>query len=161
MAFLRNLLLSGLSICLVMIGSVPLANADCLSRCLPMCDYNQPYCRDLRNNCSTQCAGKGSHDYGAIAYSRQTGATGWSKNRDTREEAETDALENCDATNCEVEVWLDDTCAAVSAAENGRPVWALGATARQAQVNALEKCSVEGGRKCEVKESVCSRGRAD
>jgi hypothetical protein len=40
MAFLRNLLLSGLSICLVMIGSVPLANADCLSRCLPMCDYN-------------------------------------------------------------------------------------------------------------------------
>jgi hypothetical protein len=59
----------------------------------------------LRYNCSAQCAGKGSHDYGAIAYSRQTGATGWSKNRDTREEAETDALENCDATNCEVRVF--------------------------------------------------------
>jgi hypothetical protein len=27
------------------------------------------------------------------------------KNRDTREEAETDALENCDATNCEVRVF--------------------------------------------------------
>jgi hypothetical protein len=27
------------------------------------------------------------------------------KNRDTREEAETNALENCDATNCEVRVF--------------------------------------------------------
>jgi hypothetical protein len=64
-----------------------------------------PTAETCATTAQAQCAGKGSHDYGAIAYSRRTGATGWSKNRDTREEAETDALENCDATNCEVRVF--------------------------------------------------------
>lgn len=163
MALLRNLLLCVLSICLVMVGQVTLSNADCLSRCLPMCDYNQPYCRDQHDRCSAQCAGKGSHDYGAIAYSPSTGFTGWSNKQDSREEAESVAFEECSAsaTDCVVEVWFDDTCAALSAGEKGRPTWALGGTAREAQVNALEKCRGEGGRTCEVKESVCSRGVAD
>jgi hypothetical protein len=152
------------AIFLLFLGSVCAASADCLSRCLGSCTgrYDTQYCRDVNNRCGGQCAGKGSHDYGAIAYSRRTGATGWSNKYDTRDEAESRALDECRAraTDCEIEVWFDDTCGAVAAGDKGVS-WGLGDTARKAQLAALEKCSNAGGTNCEVKESACSRGAAD
>lgn len=161
MALLRNLLPCVLSICLVMVGRVPLANANCIDRCWPMCDPKRLDCQIMEDRCKADC--KGLRVYGAIAYGPSTGALGWSYKQDTREEAESVALEKCGARgeDCEVEVSFNDTCAAVSAGDTGRPSWALGATAREAQVNALERCRREGGRRCGVKKSVCSGGVAD
>ena len=161
MARLRILPTRKLAIGVLLMGSVGVANADCLSRCLPMCDYREPYCQEMRNECFAKCPGKGSHDFGAIAYSRATGATGWSNKRDTRDEAEQSALEYCGERDCEIEVWFDGTCAAIAVGNGGRPTWALGDTAREAQVNSLAKCRDAGGGACEVKESACSRGAAD
>jgi hypothetical protein len=164
MAFLQNLIAGGACICLTTIGIVS-AKADCLSRCLSGCEFSRPddrYCGDVRTRCGAWCAGKGSHDYGAIAYSPSTGATGWSNKHDTQKEAESAALEECRAyaRDCSIEVWFDSTCGAIAAGSNGTS-WGLGDTTRRAQLAALEKCRKGGGRNCEVKESVCSRGAAD
>lgn len=161
MALSRALLPIKLGIGFLVMASVGVSHADCLTRCLPMCDYRQPYCREMQDQCSAQCAGKGSHDFGAIAYSRSTGSTGWSNKRDTRDEAESSALEYCGEGDCEIEVWFDGTCAAIATGNDGQPRWALGATAQEAQTNSVAKCQDEGGGTCEVRETACSRGRAD
>jgi len=128
---------------IVALGVVSGANADCLSRCLGGCGASVsdgPYCQEVKNRCSAQCVGKGSHDYGAIAYSPSTGANGWSNKSDTREEAE--------------------NTVAVAAGEK-EVSWGLGNTAREAQLSALEKCRQGEDHKCELRASVCSRGPAD
>jgi len=150
---------------IVALGVVSGANADCLSRCLGGCGASVsdgPYCQEVKNRCSAQCVGKGSHDYGAIAYSPSTGANGWSNKSDTREEAENTALKECGkrASDCEIEVWFDDKCGAVAAGEK-EVSWGLGNTAREAQLSALEKCRQGEDHKCELRASVCSRGPAD
>jgi len=166
MDFIRNPLGGGIWICLATMALASQANADCLSRCLGGCEFPRPddrYCQDVRTKCAYQvCPGKGSHDYGAIAYSPSTGATGWSNKNDTRTEAENAALAECltEATDCAIEVWFDDTCGALAVGDNGTS-FGLGETARSAQLAALNECRKGGGRNCEVKESVCSRGAAD
>jgi Domain of unknown function (DUF4189) len=147
------------------IGVTSEASADCLSRCLSGCGASvndSPFCREVKTRCYAQCPGMGSHDFGAIAYSPSTGASGWSNKYDTQEEAENGALEECrkEASDCEIEVWFDDNCGAIAAGDK-EVSWGLGNTAREAQLGALEKCRQGGDDNCEVKASVCSRGRAD
>jgi hypothetical protein len=163
--FLRSVLKVSLAVRLSAIGLVPAANADCLSRCLGGCEFarsDDRYCRDVQIRCGAFCPRKGSHDFGAIAYSPSTGATGWSNKRDTQEEAEDAALENCQshASDCAVEVWFDGKCGAIAAGQDNVS-WGLGDTERQAQAEALGECRRGGASNCEVKKSVCSRGRAD
>jgi len=140
------------------------AYADCLSRCLGTCanSISEPYCKEVKNRCYAQCSNAGTHDYGAIAYSSSTEAYGWSNKRDTQEEAENAALEQCGkrASDCEIEVWFDQKCGAVAAGGN----WVgsgWGDTQRQAESEALKVCRQGGDDTCAVKASACSRGDAD
>jgi len=165
MRFLRTLLTGILWMSLVAIGVTTGASADCLSRCLGTCAtsaFDNPYCQGVQTSCYAECPGKGSHDYGAIAYSRSTEASGWSNKRDTKEEAENVALEKCgkEASDCEIEVWFDRKCGAV-AAGNEEISWGLGNTGREAQLDALEGCRQSGDHNCKVRTSACSRGRSD
>jgi len=161
MGFLRSSLLRSLPIYIALMILMQSARGDCLSRCDPMCDRRQAYCQQRYNECSASCVGKGSHDYGAIAYSRITGRLGFSNKRDTRDEAEDEAIEACKSSDCEVIVWVDGSCGAIATAQDGRVTWGLGNTAREAQINALQECQMPRRGICNVKGSICSRGRAD
>lgn len=146
------------------------ADADCLSQCLGTCANNvsEPYCRQVQQTCRyAQCPNTGGRvysapEYGAIAYSSDTGAYGWSNKRSTRAEAENAALERCGkrASDCAIEVWFDRKCGAVAAGDK----WVgsgWGVTERQAQSEALKVCRQGGDDTCEVKVTACSSGNAD
>jgi hypothetical protein len=144
------------------------AHADCLSACLGTCANNvsEPFCRQVQHTCYyDQCVAGHDHSgpkYGAIAYSSDTGAYGWSNKRGTQAEAENVALEQCGkrASDCEIEVWFDRRCGAVAAGDK----WVghgWGATQQQAQSQALQDCRQEGDNACEVKVTACSNGDAD
>ncbi len=161
MVISRTLRLGGLAACFCIIGPLPLANANCYSRCHRVCGYLDSVCKSENDRCYYNCTLKkpGSGDYGAIAYSPTTGATGWSRNHDYREEAESNALEECrkNAADCEVELWFDHSCGAIATSDKGVS-WGVGDRGVEARFSALEKCRQGGGENCEVKEVVRSRG---
>jgi serine/threonine-protein kinase len=59
--------------------------------------------------------------YGAIAYSSSTGATGWAYNHRSRGAAEGAALANCrqHASDCTVPVWFRNACGAIAVGFDG------------------------------------------
>jgi hypothetical protein len=88
----------------------------------------------------------GGHVYASIAVEPATLAVGWAANYGTRAGAQRRAKQECKAraavpSNCQVMVWVQDGCAAVSYKNkaNGtrRFGWGLGWTKRQAKNNAL------------------------
>lgn len=90
--------------------------------------------------------------YGAIAYSKSTGAYGYSGDYPTRAIAEERALSECRArgSGCEVVIWFRNACAALATAGNGARGWAWSPTKAKAERSALEYCKKHGGRDCVV-----------
>lgn len=81
--------------------------------------------------------------HGAIAYSPNTGAYGYSYNYSTQKQAENEAMYNCDmrARDCVIATTFYNACGAVAAGRNGGWGADWGNTAYDAQENALAMCS--------------------
>ena len=96
--------------------------------------------------------------YGAIAYSRRTGHYGWANRAESRVGAERRALEKCEGRDCKIEVWFHNSCGALATGEEGEIVgWAHDSSLEEAREHALRNCRHEGGHRCQVRASVCSR----
>lgn len=77
--------------------------------------------------------------YGAIAFSQDSGAHGYSTDFDSRGAAEEQALQAC-GDNCEVVLWFKNACGALAAvADNGYGTgWA--SSRREAETIAMSAC---------------------
>ena len=102
-----------------------------------------------------------AHDddrYGAIAYSRRTGHYGYSNRSDSRARAERRALESCEGRDCKIEVWFRNSCGALATSENGQTTgWAHDTRLRDAKETAVQQCREQGGHRCRIVVSACSR----
>jgi hypothetical protein len=138
------------------------ANADCFTDCMGVCwssrsDENVSYCSATEARCETQCR-HAKKSYGAIAYSKKEGAYGYSDNWEDEATAEKNALDGCkeNGPGCEIVVWFYDSCAAV--AGSGDIVsWGQDSREAAAKQKALDACAKEGGTKCNIKVSHCSK----
>ncbi|CAN7486447.1 DUF4189 domain-containing protein [Rhizobium sp. LjRoot30] len=97
-----------------------------------------------------------AESYGAIAYSRRTGALGWSYDHPSRRSAERAAMGNCGRGDCKV-LWFRDACGAVAAGPDG---WGSGwgTNRRRAEREAVNSCS-QYSYDCEVIRWQCSGAR--
>lgn len=101
-----------------------------------------------------------SHSYGAIAYGRESKAYGYSYRMSSQADAERTAMQKCaeKGTDCEMMVWFDFKCGAVTAHPDSKTAyWGWGDGEGEARANAMTQCMNDGGGKCEVKVSQCSR----
>jgi len=83
--------------------------------------------------------------FGAIAYSLESGTYGYGTDYDSREEAESAALDACvealeeEGQECSVELWFKNAYGALAEGDNGFGTgW--GKYKQDAQLHALEKC---------------------
>lgn len=96
--------------------------------------------------------------FGAIAYSTQTGAHGYSHNYPSRRAAERAAVANCrnyGGRNCAVTVWFDRRCGAL--ATGSKKGWgsAQHQNKQRANSEAVRFCR-QHDRNCKIVASVCS-----
>jgi hypothetical protein len=100
-----------------------------------------------------------AHSYGAIAYGRKSGAYGYSFSWADRKKAEATAMRNCGqhGDDCEVAIWFDRRCGAVSADAGPTEFWGLGMDISAARADAMNKCRKTGSKSCEIQASQCSR----
>ncbi len=145
------------------------ALADCYRDCMEAsgCWSTEPgvnvsYCSDTQARCSSDCLNKGPSGrgkiYGAIAYSKENGAYGYSHGWTNQKKAEIVALKNCSehGSGCKSMVWFHNSCGAV--ASDGRHVtWGQADSAQVAMKQALDKCNKSFFRgKCKNVVSHCS-----
>ena len=99
-----------------------------------------------------------AQSYGAIAYDRSNGATGWSYSQDDSHTADSLALSQCTKNGgaCKVVVSFTNRCAAVAAGTYDRVTTAQGDDADDAQASAITDCSAQGGRQCAIQAWACS-----
>ena len=130
------------------------ARADCIDECASAwggyATENAQLCMRLQCN---------KPSYGAIAYGRTSGAYGYSYSWGSEAKAESVAMQNCAANgnDCEVMVWFEKKCGAVSAGDGGTAFWGLGGTDSAASADAQQKCASGGGQNCAVQVTQCSR----
>lgn len=95
--------------------------------------------------------------YGAIAYSPNTRAVGWSHKYQSQFDAEERALDGCykHADDCKIVMWTKNACAALAIGRNGG--WGAGwhKNPETAKISALVQCSKKN-LGCEVKRSICT-----
>lgn len=97
-------------------------------------------------------------EWGSIAFSPSTGATGYSYNYDTRRIAGEWAMSYCkeNAHDCRIVVNFQNACGAVAMGRNGGWGADWGPTRNSAEANAIAVCqSHDGG--CRTKRWVCSK----
>ena len=96
--------------------------------------------------------------YGAIAWDRETGKTGWVWKQPTPRKAAEMALSQCGASGCRLVVKPTPACAALASTENGKYI---GAAARDTQdaarLAALTNCNKGKVGECVVKASDCNK----
>ncbi|HZG30421.1 MAG TPA: DUF4189 domain-containing protein [Ensifer sp.] len=85
-------------------------------------------------------------NHGAIAYSPETGAAGWSYDHPSRRRAERVAMGNClaYADDCRIATYFSNACGAVAKASNGGWGADWGYNRRDAERNALAACYDQG-----------------
>lgn len=96
--------------------------------------------------------------YGAIAYSTKSGASGWAYNAPTRELAEQRAMDKCKSRDCKVAVWFFNNCGALAVGPDGALGGAYGETRQDAETRATRVC---GNEACRPKVWVCNKLRED
>jgi|AraplaDrversion2_2_1032049.scaffolds.fasta_scaffold44655_3 hypothetical protein len=95
---------------------------------------------------------------GAIAFSQRTGASGWSKNYDTKREASDAALSYCNANDCKVVYNFTNACAALAAGPDGGYGVDWDVKKGRAERKALRAC--EGYTSgCQIVISACSKNQ--
>jgi hypothetical protein len=105
-------------------------------------------------SCQTVC----SDQYGAIAYSRSTGAYGYAYDFDSEARARRTALNNCArrATDCQVVMTFFDQCGALAETPKYEVSPGLGKTRKEAEDRSLAACRAAGGKNCSVAAWTCS-----
>ena len=97
--------------------------------------------------------------YGAIAWDKETGRSGSSRNRDTPDQAAEMALRECGASGCKVIIRTPPAmCAALATTENGK--YAGGASRRDrdaARLAALANCQKGNAGNCIVRITDCNQ----
>lgn len=79
--------------------------------------------------------------FGAIAYSKSTGALGYSYGHYSQNDAEQDALSRCDASDREVIGWVRNAYGALAVGDDSAACgWAWGTTRDDAERAALAEC---------------------
>jgi serine/threonine-protein kinase len=100
-------------------------------------------------------------NFGAIAFSPATGATGYTYDMPTREVAEERALQQCGA-RCRTVLWFRNACGALAVGNNGfGSAWAP--QQRAAALMALDRCRQRTS-ECRIKVTACAgrwRGAPD
>jgi hypothetical protein len=98
-------------------------------------------------------------EYGAIAWDKETGKSGWSWNQQTRSRADEMALSECGVTGCKVVIRPGRReCAALATTENGR--YAGGAARKDrdaARLAALANCKKGNAGECTVRVTDCNK----
>jgi hypothetical protein len=141
------------------------AGADCITECMERSgcwsgrSISDPHgCNVQPQLCRTQCQGKSSNGWGAIAYSKKDKISGWSFEQDNKATAERVAVQYCSKSGgaqCVVETSFNSICGAI-AADGDVVAWGTSGTKVSAQQRATAECTKLGGKKCEVESSVCS-----
>jgi hypothetical protein len=166
---LASLLVFGAAAVAAAVSMPVAAHADCRSGC--QSDYygclhvsSTSTCSTARwicnNRCSSSGAGAGAA-YGALAYSRSTGADGYSVKYDTQGEAERAAIRFCHqhggTEDCKIEVWFNKACGALATNGKGSYGSAWSHSSAEADRLALARCNGRDEQTCAIKRSVCSR----
>jgi serine/threonine-protein kinase len=101
--------------------------------------------------------GAAAQNYGAIAFSPSTGATGWSYDYGSRSAAESTALANCrqNAPDCIVPIWFRDACGALAVGNDNGYGTGWGTTRDIAESLALNVCR-KHATGCEIRRWVCT-----
>ena len=96
--------------------------------------------------------------FGAIAFSRDTGANGYSFQYDNRSGAEARALKECGAyaSDCTVASSFSDACGALAVGDGNGWGASRAESIIKAERNALATCRSYDNTNCEIKVSVCS-----
>jgi serine/threonine-protein kinase len=146
-----------------LLGTPSAARADCRSAC--QSDYyaclhvsSTGTCSHRRSMCTNSCYAKGGgrgDSFGAIAYSRSTGAHGYSHRFGSQAQAERRAVSECGKSDCEVLAWFNNgACGALATNGKGTYGGAWGRTREEAERKALANCSDREG--CTIKRLICS-----
>jgi uncharacterized protein DUF4189 len=132
------------------------ASAQSVNYCIDQC-FNIYPDNQLRDMCVKEC-GKPKVTFGAIAYGPESEAVGWSYDYETEDEARHNALRNCapHGNDCRVVTSFSNACGAVAAGTNKRYAIGEGVSEKQAQADAIAKCSKAGGTECEIQAWSCS-----
>lgn len=96
--------------------------------------------------------------FGAIAYSPDDRAAGWTYNYSTRSRAEANALSECRGAggeSCRVLVWFKNGCGALAVASSGAYGSGWGSSKQRAELEALKSCG-QYDRGCRVTRWVCT-----
>ena len=125
-------------------------------------EYGSSSCSYQRQSCDSSSPGSSSpsrprRSYGAIAYSPDGKAWGYSEEYGGRKQAENRARKECRLKDCEIAAWFFNSCGALSSSENGPWGGAQGDNVQSAQQGAQARCAKEGGTNCKVVFSRCSR----
>jgi hypothetical protein len=100
-------------------------------------------------------AGSAFADFGAIAYSPETGSWAYSYGFRNRQAAEDDALNRCDGADAQIVVWVENGWAALAVGDDGAYGWGWSGCSRadaesralsQAGDNARIACWMSSGR---------------
>ncbi len=79
-------------------------------------------------------------EYGAIAYSVDSGRHGWSYNYGSRAAAENRALNECGEASCKVVLWFRNACGALATGDDNGYGTGWAGTRRGAETNAMLNC---------------------
>jgi len=141
------------------------AQASAINECIDACfsgaacaaneAQGQSYtiCQSGRDRCVEQCNKNISEGtapppvtgaYGAIAYDKTSGAWGMADASQSKSDAKKSALAYCskNGDDCEIVESFSKSCAAVAAGTGNRMAWAVGDDARQAGLDAINKCGM-------------------
>ena len=132
------------------------ASAQSVNYCIDKC-FNVYPDNQLRDMCVQQCR-KPKVLFGAIAYGPQSEATGWSYDYETEDQARHRALANCaeHGNDCRVVTSFSNACGAVASGANKRYAIGEGVSSKQAQADAIAKCSSAGGTDCDIQAWSCT-----
>jgi serine/threonine-protein kinase len=99
-----------------------------------------------------------AREFGAIAFSSQSGAHGYSHNYSSRAGAEQRALSGCrnNGRGCRVVIYFHDACGALAVGDGNGSGYSWGASRREAERRALSNCNGYTS-SCEVVRWICSK----
>ena len=130
---------------------------QCLGSCGQPGGFGAGGCGSRQAYCWAQCYRGALRTYGAIAYSPTSHSYGYAYRYASRAQAEAHARSECGKRDCVIATWYYNQCGALATSPNGAWAGRHAARIRRAQALAEAGCAKEGGNKCTVLVSHCSR----
>jgi hypothetical protein len=139
-------------------GALAPAQAFCPTEC-KRTDPKVGYCIEYGpvGSCAGESGSSGSaRSYGAIAYSVDSGAIGYSQTYGNQKQAEARAMKECGKSDCKVAVWYYNNCGALATDDDGDWGADRGNNEQQAGKAAIAQCTSVNGKTCKVIATYCS-----